>query len=318
MKKLMITAAAILSVSVSLLAAPCVSAEWVQTEEGYQWAEEGSVRKEKGWLKVDGKTYFLDEKGITKHGLARIGGKLYYFRKDDEGSAFFGLKKINGKYCYFRSPEKGGAAVGWVDLRGRRYYFGEDSRAVTGLAEIDGKTYYFDEKGVMQTGLVYIDELVYDLGEDGVLISSYDENSSDGFDISWDMDEAAVRKLFKGKLTFKKDSMLVVKTNGGLRYFIFDNKSDLLTAYGTDSPQADKTEEFSSLLEKEGYVLKDQQEIHQYATLIFEKDGNYAATAGNGSSSILLYASPSLSETFEKGGTAALIELAAENGVPIG
>ncbi len=320
MKKKFISAALILSLASAGICAAPVSAEWEQTEAGYSWInEDGSAQK--GWVTVDGKSYYIGKDGVTLHGMAKIGGKLYYFSKDDEGSAFFGLMRIKGKLYYFRSPEKGGAASGWTDINGKRYYFGKDGYAVTGLVKIGNDRYYFDEKGVMQTGLIYVGELVYDLGEDGKLKTSYEgeekEEAAAEPAITWDMSESAVKKAYKGCNSFKKESMLIVQTESGLKYFIFDKDSKALTAYGNDSPFADKTDEFSALLESEGYTLKEKTDMHKYATLIYEKDGAYAAVAGNGKSSILLYASPALAAVFEAGGTEALIKLAAANGLSI-
>ena len=318
MKKRYLAAAFILSLSAAFVLSPAANAEWEQTGEGYRWInEDGSARTERGWLTVGGKRYFIGKDGTTRHGLVKVGGKGYYFREDDEGSAYFGLKKIKGELYYFRTPEKGGAAVGWADFKGRRYYFDEKCRAVTGLYTIGGDTYFFDENGVMQTGLVYVDELVYDLGEDGILVSSYDEEEENKSGITWDMDEKAVRAYHRNSLMFRQGSMLVVKTDAGLRYYVFDKDSGVLYAYGIDSPLADRTEDLSGILEDDGYTLKEKTVLHKYDTLIYEKDGLYAAVCGNGSSSILLYASPALSEMFEQGGTDAITHLAAENGLPI-
>ncbi|MBR4224448.1 MAG: hypothetical protein IKR73_06525 [Oscillospiraceae bacterium] len=308
---------AALSLAAVMLGAPAVSAEWEQTDEGYrQIGEDGSPRG-KGWYTENGKRYLIGEDGYTLHGAVKVNGKLYYLRDDDEGSVYYGLKRMGGKLYYFRAADKGAAASGWAEIKDRRYYFNKDHHAVTGLVRIGDDRYIFDEKGVMQTGLVYIDELVYDLGEDGKLKSSYEGDEKAEPVITWDMDEAKVKELYDGCLSFKQNSMLIVKTDKGLRYFVFDKDSGELYARGVDSPLADKTEEFKEILEAEGYTLIKSTDMHEYATLIFAKDGEYAAAAGNGKSSIMLYASPLLSDVFEAGGTEALIALAAENGLSI-
>ena len=270
-----------------------------------------------GWRTVDGKRFYFDKNGNAVKGARIIRGKKYYFRKDDNGSLFTGLKKIGGRIYYFRAADNGAAVSGWADFKDRRYYFDDDCAAVTGLKEIDGKTYFFDKNGVMQTGLVYIDELVYDFGEDGSLDFSYIEQSKPVDGLSWDMDENAVREHYAGCPSFKSASMLVVKTSDDLKYFVFDNESGKLFAYGSDSPMKDRTEEFSAMLENSGFSLTEETETHGYRTLVFEKDGMYAAVAGNGSSSILLYGSPALSDEYKKGGMDAIIRSAAEQGLPI-
>ena len=326
MKKKVLVALVLL-VCLAGMAAPSVSAEWTETEDGLRWTnEDGSIRTEKGWFKADGKYYYLNADGSVRTGIGTIGGKKYYFRKADNGSAFFGWKRVNGKQYYFRPEFAGGAATGWIDRKdGRRYYFDENAQAVTGVREIDGNTYYFDEKGVMQTGMVYMGELVYDLDENGVLKEQY-ATGEEGGDViseeeaaqfSWDMDEAAVKALYPDGQFLKEGSMLVTSTESGLRFFIFDKDSGKLTAYGTDSPQADQTKKFSETLEAEGYTLLMETEIHKYSAKIYKQGFNFACAAGNGSSSILLYASPELSMTVATGGVDAVVALAAENGLSL-
>ncbi len=314
-KKLFSAAAILLSAAVMTATMPGVSAEWEETDGGWSYSDSGAYVT--GWKSIGGKTYYFNKNGIAVTGAKNIGGKKYYFRADDKGSLFTGLKTVNGKLYFFSSANKGAAVTGWVDFKGRRYYFDEECRAVRGLKEIDGNTYYFDDKGVMQTGLVYIDELVYDFGDNGVLDYSYIERSKETSGITWDMDENAVKEQYKDCMNFKTGTMLVIKTDDDLKYFVFEKESGLLFAYGSDSPMKDRTEEFSAFLEENGYTFVEETEIHEYDTLIYEKDGIYAAVSGNGSSSILLYASPGLSEEYKTGGKDALVKSAAEHGLPL-
>lgn len=88
MKKSVLALAAALSISAAMMAAPSVSAEWTETEDGLRWTnEDGSIRTEKGWFKTDGKYYYLNSDGSVRTGIGTIGGKKYYFRKADNGSA---------------------------------------------------------------------------------------------------------------------------------------------------------------------------------------------------------------------------------------
>ncbi|MBQ5311236.1 MAG: hypothetical protein ILP19_04255, partial [Oscillospiraceae bacterium] len=133
----------------------------------------------------------------------------------------------------------------------------------------------------------------------------------------WDMDEKAVREYYGSPLCMKQSDMLMVKTKNDLKYFVFDGDGGRLLCYGSDSPMKDRTEEFSSFLEKNGYTLAEETEIHGYRTLIYQKDGSFAAASGNGKSSIMLYASPAMSEIYLEGGKDELIKTAAEHGLPI-
>ena len=309
MKKIIPAAVASLMM---LAASPLVSAEW--NDNGQYINADGSVHT--GWLTEDGRRYCFDRDGNAFTGLKKINGKLYYFRASD-GSAFAGIIKVKGKvYCFSRA-EGFSAVNGWQELGGKRYYFGDDFAAKTGLTQIDGDTYCFDEKGVMLTGLVYIDELVYDFGRDGKVDYSYIEAVKTDDGITWDMDEAAVREYYSEAFFMKQSDMLMVKTKTDLKYFVFDGDGGKLLCYGSDSPMKDRTEEFSAFLEKNGYTLAEETSIHEYKTLIYRKDGSFAAASGNGKSSIMLYASPAMSEIYLKGGKDELVKTAAEHGLPI-
>jgi LAS superfamily LD-carboxypeptidase LdcB len=100
-----------------------------------------------GWQDLDGKRYYLDEKGQASVGIFQIDQQTYLFLPD--GSMATGWTTVDGRNYYLRS--NGTMVTGWFSLEGQRYYLTADG-AVTGIREVDGKRYVFDKEGKLTSG----------------------------------------------------------------------------------------------------------------------------------------------------------------------
>ena len=129
MKKIL---SAIFAAAIMLSAFPLAASadKWVQTDSGYVYKYDNGKTAEKGWLKVDGKTYYIKKDGTRQTGWLKTKTAKYYFDKN-------GAMK--------RSQ--------WVTMTsGKKYYFLSNGKAATGIVDIkSGKktvAYKFDSDGV--------------------------------------------------------------------------------------------------------------------------------------------------------------------------
>lgn len=120
---------------------------WKNFEGSYRYFDVDGVMKT-GWLKVNGKKYYLNKTtGFRTVGLKKIGDKTYYFVETDDAAYAWcdGWKKFDGNYRYFDTD--GVMKTGWLTVGEKKYYMDPSTGLRTvGLKEIDGKTYYFVEK----------------------------------------------------------------------------------------------------------------------------------------------------------------------------
>ena len=166
-------------------------AGWVKKEDGYYWQKaDGTFLEESGWKELDGKRYFLAEKGrrtegwliqkegkyyldpetgVLVTGLKEVDGKKYYFEPSGEipGKMAEGWKEIE-KQTYYFVPETGQMKLGWSTIDGKKYYFEKDGHQTTGWRSLGGKKYYFvPETGQMKLGWSTIDGKRYYFEKDG-------------------------------------------------------------------------------------------------------------------------------------------------------
>ncbi len=117
------------------------------------------VQKQGSWKTVNGEKLYVLANGKYAKGWMTINGKTYYFKK---GAATKGWKKISGKYYYFKKTS-GVQRTKWLKIGSKKYYLDPDDNGarVTGLKQIGNYWYYFSAKGVMKTGWVKIDNEYY-------------------------------------------------------------------------------------------------------------------------------------------------------------
>ena len=106
----------------------------------YLFAEDGAYYD--GFTETEiGRQYY--EKGYLKTGITQIEGKYYYL--NDKGIPTGGMQTINGVPA--RYNEDGSAVTGWVTIDNKKYYFGENGVMMQGNVSIGGKRYYLSKDG---------------------------------------------------------------------------------------------------------------------------------------------------------------------------
>ncbi len=167
----------------------CPINKWVKI--GSDWYFTGSNHGNvcTGWIKVDGKNYYMANDGIMKTGQFSVSGKNYiadeygvckpnawvkyagfWYLTDANCACRTGWAQDNGKWYYLR--EGGDMATGWVNDGKSIYYMSEYGPMCTGWKQIEGEWYYFKDFGGMATGWQQVDGLWYYLNPNEGLVGS--------------------------------------------------------------------------------------------------------------------------------------------------
>ena len=159
----------------------------VYQEPPYYDDETGEAVKKTGFVKSDGRWYYLEEDGKKAKGLKEIDGKLYFF-SNNPMNKYETHEQVRGQlarpYFYISFPNRAednptyyfdaetGAAVTnqFVYTDGHWYYFGKDGKALLFDQVINGQHLYFDYEGKQVKG---------DFVTDYKGTRYYDENSGE-------------------------------------------------------------------------------------------------------------------------------------------
>ena len=159
----------------------------VYQEPPYYDDETGEAVKKTGFVKSDGRWYYLEEDGKKAKGLKEIDGKLYYF-SNNPMNKYETHEQVRGQlarpYFYISFPNRAednptyyfdaetGAAVTnqFVYADGHWYYFGKDGKALLFDQVVNGQHLYFDYEGKQVKG---------DFVTDYKGTRYYDENSGE-------------------------------------------------------------------------------------------------------------------------------------------
>ena len=103
--------------------------KWEKTSNGYVYKYDNGTTAEKGWLKIDGKTYYIKKDGTRQIGWLKTKTAKYYFDKN-------GVMQKNK----------------WITMKsGDKYYLMSNGKAATGIVDIKSNkkttTYKFDDDG---------------------------------------------------------------------------------------------------------------------------------------------------------------------------
>ena len=138
-----------------------------------------------GWIRDEGKWYFLDRDGKMKTGWVKDGGKWYYLTSTgamktgwlgEQGKRYYltsngamktGWLKLSGRWYYFTSS--GAMKTGWLKDRGKWYYLSSGGAMKKGWLKAGGKTYYLTAGGARKTGWLILKGKKYYFDADGVL-----------------------------------------------------------------------------------------------------------------------------------------------------
>ena len=159
----------------------------VYQEPPYYDDETGEAVKKTGFVKSDGRWYYLEEDGKKAKGLKEIDGKLYFF-SNNPMNKYETHEQVRGQlarpYFYISFPNRAednptyyfeaetGAAVTnqFVYADGHWYYFGKDGKALLFDQVVNGQHLYFDYEGKQVKG---------DFVTDYKGTRYYDENSGE-------------------------------------------------------------------------------------------------------------------------------------------
>lgn len=119
-----------------------------------------------GWKTINGKKYYLDEKGNPKTGLQAIGHQIFLFNTD--GSMYNGWITLADRTFYF--AEDGAMQTGKCIIDGNIYQFLSTGDFITGWYEKNGKRFYRNEYGFDQVGMVLVENELYYITANGVQV----------------------------------------------------------------------------------------------------------------------------------------------------
>ena len=157
LKKISLSAVALLSLGASLPTNNPVSAQESSTQTSYS-------KSSGSWIKSDSRWWYEHSDGsYTTNGWEKIDGTWYYF--DSEGWMKTGWIKEYGKWYFL--DDSGAMKTGWCWDSGSWYYLDTSGVMQTGLQTIEGEQYYLDTSGAMQTGWHNIGDDTYFFANSG-------------------------------------------------------------------------------------------------------------------------------------------------------
>ncbi len=143
---------------------------WKKISGNWFYYTSGKVRT--GWVKIDGRTYYVDAITGRKSGFATIDGRKYYF--DSSGAMTTGWQTING-YKYYMGGN-GQIRKGFQTIGGKIYYFWPSTSnghysctMATKFFTVSGQTYYAGGNGQVRTGWQTINGYKYHMSSTGAM-----------------------------------------------------------------------------------------------------------------------------------------------------
>lgn len=155
---------------------PSVSNGWKDVSQGTVYYKNGV--KVKGWQKINGETYYFDQKGVLQTGWLELDGRWY--RMDNTGAMQTGWVKV-GKAWYFMDENGVMDAATWLSDGGKWYYLGADGAMYSNKWRCTkGVWYYLLGNGEMAKNCWIEDKgNWYYLGADGGML--IDTTTPDGY-----------------------------------------------------------------------------------------------------------------------------------------
>ena len=150
---------------------------WKKLDGCYYYLDDLTGRMATGWLKQNDIWYYLDGSGIMQTGWQNIGENYYYL--DKNGAMQTGWLK-DGEQDYYLSTSSGKMTIGWRQVDNSWYYFDKSGVKQTGWISIDTGSYYLNPQGQMQTGWQNINNSWYYLNESGQMQTGW-QNVNDSW-----------------------------------------------------------------------------------------------------------------------------------------
>ena len=136
----------------------------------YYGDPETGVLKKSGWIEIENKKYFANERGaLYKNQIITVGNDWYYMGTD--GSVQIGIVNVSGTFYYAQENGVIKKTAGWIEDGDKKYfaaaggrlyrnqfikfgdiyyYCGSDAAIVKGKQVIGGVIYNFDSNGIMK------------------------------------------------------------------------------------------------------------------------------------------------------------------------
>lgn len=136
----------------------------------YWFRSSGAIVR--GWIRNQGKWYYLDEKsGAMKTGWYQVKGIWYY--SDSSGAMKAGGWFALGRKWYYLN-KSGAMQTGWLKRGKTWYYLDEKSGAMkTGWYQVKEIWYYSNSSGAMQTGWLKQGKIWYYLNSSGAAVTGW-------------------------------------------------------------------------------------------------------------------------------------------------
>ncbi|MDO5423141.1 MAG: transglutaminase domain-containing protein [Eubacteriales bacterium] len=167
-KRNLLLAVAFLCLACSMPASAAVKDGWKRTAGNVYYYKKGKAVK--GFVRIDGKTYYFDKKG-RRVGNAWIRKNGNVYRTNKKGVV---LKKcfvtVNGKTYYMKW--NGVRKTGWGNFKGGRAYFGTNGVMRKGVQKIGSKYYFFSDSGYLLTGYQTKGNTTYYVNSKGQIVKS--------------------------------------------------------------------------------------------------------------------------------------------------
>ena len=149
---------------------------WIDDGEGWYYMG-ADAQAMKGWQKLNGQQYYLDEtSGRMASGWLAQGDKWYYM--GSSGAMKTGWTNVDGSQYFLN--EDGVMQTGWHTEGDNDYYLTSSGRMAIGWRDVDGNWYYFSGDGRKQTGWLADGNQTYYLNDDGKMLSGWQK-----LDNSW-------------------------------------------------------------------------------------------------------------------------------------
>ncbi|MDN3019018.1 bifunctional 2',3'-cyclic-nucleotide 2'-phosphodiesterase/3'-nucleotidase [Paenibacillus sp. BSR1-1] len=155
------------------------------------------------WLHdEDGLWYYFDNDGIMETGWVKVNGKWYFLSEDEEtaGAMQTGWFK-EGNIKYYLDAVNGDMKVNWAQINGKWYYFDIHGVMQTGWVLVNKKWYFLDTTtGIMKTGWVLSGKNWYYLANSGAMLTGWVQVSNKWYYLYNDGKMAANTTIGKYKL----------------------------------------------------------------------------------------------------------------------
>lgn len=173
----------------------------------------GLVRKNAGWLEMDGKRYYSDTTGhFFRNQFISFGGTVRYYMGAN-GSVQYGLFSHEGKSYFANEDGKISENARWITIDGKRYYSRANGELYKNcFLRFGSERFYMGEDGAVQTGFFRVNGDLYFADPTSGNVRS----SAGWFEQNGKMyySDAQGRFFYNQKISFNRDLYFYMDQNG--------------------------------------------------------------------------------------------------------